>query len=140
MTIPVWVLLAFAVWTLLTLAATVGVYRWSRILGRKARIADFGYYRIEGEDWYKRALRAHANCVENLPVYGAVVVVAVVAGVDTSVLDVLALVLIAARVVHTLVHVLFEQMTVVVSFRSAFYNVQWACMFIMALVIAAAAA
>lgn len=72
--------------------------------------------------------------------YGAVVVVAVVAGVDTSVLDALALVLIAARVVHTLVHVLFEQTTVVVSFRSAFCNVQWACMFIMALVIAAAAA
>lgn len=50
------------------------------------------------------------------------------------------MVLIAARVVHTLVHVLFEQTTVVVSFRSAFCNVQWACMFIMALVIAAAAA
>ena len=32
MPIPVWVLLGFAAWTLLILFATVGVYRWSRIL------------------------------------------------------------------------------------------------------------
>jgi hypothetical protein len=32
MTIPLWVLLGFAAWTLLTLFTTVGVYRWTRIL------------------------------------------------------------------------------------------------------------
>jgi hypothetical protein len=32
MTIPVWMLLGFAAWTLLLLSTTVGVYRWSRIL------------------------------------------------------------------------------------------------------------
>ena len=31
MTTPLWVLLAFAVWTLLVLLAGVGVHRWSRI-------------------------------------------------------------------------------------------------------------
>jgi hypothetical protein len=32
MTIPMWMLLGFATWTLLLLMATVGVYRWVRIL------------------------------------------------------------------------------------------------------------
>ena len=32
MTVPVWMLLGFAAWTVLLLLTTVGVYRWSRIL------------------------------------------------------------------------------------------------------------
>jgi hypothetical protein len=32
MTIPVWVLLLFAAWTLLLLFLTIGYFRWSRIL------------------------------------------------------------------------------------------------------------
>ena len=32
MTIPMWMLLGFAAWTLLLLMATVGVYRWVAIL------------------------------------------------------------------------------------------------------------
>jgi hypothetical protein len=39
MPIQVWVLLGFADWTLLILFATVGVYRWSRILTGRAAIA-----------------------------------------------------------------------------------------------------
>jgi hypothetical protein len=41
MTIPLWVLLAFAVWTVLVLLSGVGIHRWSRILSRKAELADF---------------------------------------------------------------------------------------------------
>jgi uncharacterized MAPEG superfamily protein len=139
-TIPVWVLLAFAAWTLLVLAGTVGVYRWSRVLGRESQISDFAEYRIEGEDWYKRALRAHANCVENLPVYGAIVVAIVAVGVDRSALDVLALVLIGARIVHTSIHVFFRQTNLVVAFRFSFFITQWIVMIAMAAVVAHAAA
>ena len=32
MTIPMWTLLGFATWTVLLLVATVGVYRWVKIL------------------------------------------------------------------------------------------------------------
>ena len=32
MTVPLWMLLGFAAWTVLLLLSTVGVYRWSRIL------------------------------------------------------------------------------------------------------------
>jgi uncharacterized MAPEG superfamily protein len=41
MTIPLWVLLGFAGWTLFVLFGTIGVYRWSRILTGRARIAEW---------------------------------------------------------------------------------------------------
>ena len=43
-------------------------------------------------------MRAHLNCVENLPVYGAIVLVMVVSGAQSAMLDVLALTLIGARI------------------------------------------
>ena len=73
MTVPVWMLLGFAAWTVILLSATVGVYRWCRILTGRVQIRDFRADQVEGEDWYRRAMRAHANCVENLPVFGAIV-------------------------------------------------------------------
>ena len=82
MTIPLWTLLGFAAWTLLLLMATVGVYRWFNILFRKAPIASFRSDQLEGEDWYRRGTRAHANCVENLPVFGAIVFVISAIGVE----------------------------------------------------------
>ncbi len=74
MTVPVWVLLGFAAWTIIHLLTTVGIYRWSRILTGRTEMKEFRADKIEGEDWYRRAMRAHANCIENLPVYGGVVV------------------------------------------------------------------
>ena len=66
MPIPVWVLLGFAAWTLLILFATVGVYRWSRILTGRTAIATWRAAEQQGSEWYRRAMRAHINCLENL--------------------------------------------------------------------------
>ena len=74
MTVPVGMLLGFAAWTLLLLVITVGIYRWSLILTRTAAIASFPADAIEGAGWYQRGTRAHANCIENLPVFGAIVI------------------------------------------------------------------
>ncbi|MGH8350446.1 MAG: MAPEG family protein, partial [Pseudomonas sp.] len=82
MTIPMWMLLGFATWTLLLLMATVGVYRWIGILFSNVPIASFRSDQLEGADWYQRGTRAHANCVENLPVFGAIVFVISALGVD----------------------------------------------------------
>lgn len=128
MTIPVWILLGFASWTLLVLALTVGVHRWSQILGGRGEIADYAHYKIEGADWYERSLRAHANCVENLPVYGALVVVLIAAGLDAPVFDILAVIFFGDRILHTLTHVTFEQTNFVAGFRSGFFNIQRFCM------------
>lgn len=55
MTIPVWVLLAFAGWTLLTLTTTVGLYRWGHILTGRASISEWSPEVPQGSDWYRRA-------------------------------------------------------------------------------------
>jgi uncharacterized MAPEG superfamily protein len=73
-------------------------------------------------------MRAHANCVENLPVYAAIVIVIVAAGLQDPWLDRLAIVLLAARVVHTVVHVAFEQTNPVAGARFAFFFTQVLCM------------
>jgi uncharacterized MAPEG superfamily protein len=136
MTIPVWVLLLFAGWTLATLLGTVGVYRWSRILTRRAALSDFRADESHGSDWYRRAMRAHANCVENLPVYAAIVVAIAAGGVQSPLLDTLAAVLFAARVLQTVTHVAVEQTNTVVGVRFAFFFVQIVCMAGMGILVA----
>ena len=89
MTLPVWMLLGFATWTVLLLLATVGIYRWSRILTGGVPIREFRADEVEGKDWYKRSMRAHANCVENLPVFGAIVFALYVGGVANATVNVL---------------------------------------------------
>ncbi len=128
MSIPVWVLLGFAGWTLVTLFGSVGVYRWSRILTGRARITEFVAGVPHGAEWYQRAMRAHANCIESLPVYGAVVVAIVVTGLRSPLLDWLAIVLLLARMGQTIVHVVFEPTSAIVSIRFAFFLTQAVCM------------
>ncbi|MFI5314152.1 MAG: MAPEG family protein [Myxococcota bacterium] len=124
MPIPIWALLGFATWTLLLLLATVGVYRWSRILTGRVPIREFRADRVEGDDWYKRAMRAHANCVENLPVFGALVLALYASGSAGAWVDGICLAILAARVVQSLVHVCFVQTNAAVSVRFAFFTVQ----------------
>ena len=136
MTTPLWVLLGFAAWTLAVLLGTVGVYRWSNILVRGAGLTEFPGDRPHGASWYRRAMRAHANCVENLPVYTALVVVAVAAGVDNAILDVAAMTLLAARIGQSLTHILFRETGVTVGVRFSFFLVQVVCLIVMGVNIA----
>jgi len=137
MTVPLWALLGFAAWTLLLLLGTVGVYRWSRILTGRVPIREFRADRIEGEDWYKRAMRAHANCVENLPVFGAIVLALYASGVDSPVASGVSVAILAARVAQSLVHVSLVQTNGVVSVRFGFFTVQIAgFLWLIALVVA----
>jgi uncharacterized MAPEG superfamily protein len=126
MTVPVWTLLGFAVWTVILLLATVGVYRWSRILTGRVPIRDFRADQVEGEDWYRRAMRAHANCIENLPVFGAIVLALYVGGVHSPVANYLSMSVLVARVMQSLIHVCLVQTNAVVSVRFAFFLVQLA--------------
>jgi uncharacterized MAPEG superfamily protein len=124
MTLPMWMLLGFAAWTVLLLLSTVGVYRWSRILTGRVPIRDFRADQVEGEDWYRRSMRAHANCIENLPVFGAIVFALYVAGVGSSSVNFLSMCVLAARVAQSLVHVCLVQTNTVAAMRFAFFFVQ----------------
>jgi uncharacterized MAPEG superfamily protein len=123
-TVPVWMLVGFAAWTVLLLLATVGVYRWSRILTGRVPIRSFRADRIEGADWYLRAMRAHANCIENLPVFGAIVFGLYVGNVSSALVDGLAVAVLIARIMQSLVHVCFVQTNAVASVRFGFFFVQ----------------
>lgn len=94
-------LLGFAAWTLLLVAAIIS---WRSVLVLRGRAAnDFA---TTGEDVSPLAMRlsrAHANCVESLPVLAAIVVVAGL-GERLAVTDPLAPVLLAARVGLSVVH------------------------------------
>ena len=110
-------------WTLLTLFTTIGVYRWTRILTGRASIAEWRADEVQGSEWYRRAVRAHINCVENLPVYTATVVVLLALRLDTPVLDALAITILVARISQTSVHLSFEQTNPLAAIRFAFFFV-----------------
>lgn len=136
MPIPVWVLLGFAAWTLFVLFTTVGVYRWSRILTGRTPIAAWRADEQQGDEWYRRAIRAHLNCMENLPVYTAIVVALVAARVTSPVLDRLAITILVARICQSSIHLLVEQTNVVAGIRFAFFFVQASCMITMGILVA----
>ena len=127
MTVPAWMLLGFAVWTLLLLLFTIGVYRWTRIFSGSVPIRDFAADAAGGEEWYRRATRAHANCIENLPVFGAIVFALQVGHVTGRLVDALAVTVLAARICQSLVHVSLRHTNTVASVRFGFYFVQFAC-------------
>ncbi len=136
MPIPVWVLLGFAAWTLLLLFATVGVYRWSRILTGRTAIGTWRADEPQGSEWYRRAMRAHMNCIENLPVYTALVVVQLSAHVTSAILDALAITILVARIFQSTIHLLFEQTNFIAGVRFSFYFVQALSMIAMGVLIA----
>jgi uncharacterized MAPEG superfamily protein len=104
------------------------------------RVAEWQADTPQGSEWYRRAMRAHINCVENLPVYGAIVVCATAAGARGGFLDALALVFMSARICRQPVHLAFAQTDFVASVRFAFFFVQALCMVAMGISVAASAA
>ena len=119
-------LLGFAAWTVVLLSLTIGVYRWTRILTGRMPIKGFSATQVEGDDWYRRAMRAHANCIENLPVFGAIVLAVHVGGVGGPIVDYLSIAVLVARVIQSSVHVGLPQTNAVVAVRFTFFSVQLA--------------
>jgi uncharacterized MAPEG superfamily protein len=140
MTIPVLVLLGFAAWTLLTLFGSIGVYRWSRILTGRASICEWRADLPQGSDWYQRAMRAHMNCIENLPLYTAIVVALVATGVQSPTIDRLAVAILAARVGQTVVHIAFPPTNALASLRFVLFFAQALCMIAIGAIIVTTAA
>jgi uncharacterized MAPEG superfamily protein len=134
--LPEMMLLGFAAWTLILLVATVGAYRLSRVFLGRAGMGDFPADRVEGQGWYVRAMRAHANCIENLPVFGAIVYVITAIGLTGPVVDSLCIAIVVARVIQSTIHVSHVQTDRFVAFRFSFYSVQ--LMSFLALIVMAA--
>jgi uncharacterized MAPEG superfamily protein len=70
----------------------------------------------------QRLARAHANCVEGLPIFGGLMLIAVVAG-KSAVTDPLAYYFLVARVLQSLVH-MSSVTAMAVTLRFACFAVQ----------------
>jgi len=125
MTTPLWCLLGFVVWTLLLLLG-IAVARVGAVLSGQKKANEFASGVPHGGDAYWRLNRAHLNCLENLPIFATVVLVATVAGIRAAILDTLARTFLAARVGQTLAHV-SSGGVVAVNVRFTFFVVQVAC-------------
>ena len=140
MTLPLWMLLGFPSWTLMVLAAGVGVSRWLLIFKGAAQLTSFPGGVPHGSPAYRRATRAHANCVETLPVFAAIVLTAATAHLSPAYFDRLAVVTFAARIPQTLVHTLLPLTNASIGVRFTLFMVQAVAMTAMAVLLAMAAA
>jgi len=136
MSIPVAALLAFAVWTITVLAFTIGIVRWRLIFAGRAELKSFPGDEPHGSPFYRRATRAHANCIENLPVFGAIVLALEASGARSPVLDTLAAAVVVARVCQTSTH-LISGSNAAIGVRFSFLMVQLAAFFAMSALIVA---
>lgn len=139
MTLSLWMLLSFAGWTLLVLLLGVGVRRWTKIFAGTAALTSFPADTAHGSAAYRRAMRAHANCVENLPVFGAIVLTATAAQIEPAHFGTLAAVTMAGRIAQTCVHTMLPETNLTVAVRFGFFMVQIASMIAMGVLLALAA-
>lgn len=133
MTTPLWCLLGFVCWTLLLLMS-IGAARVSRVLAGKAKPSDFPAGVPHGGDAYWRLNRAHLNCVENLPIFASVVLIATVAELRSETLDTLARVYLAARLGQSIAHI-SSGSSAAINVRFTFFLIQVLCVVGFALVI-----
>jgi uncharacterized MAPEG superfamily protein len=95
-------LLGFLAWTLLLLVL-MEVIRTKLVLTGEVPANGFDPGNSTLSPFMQRLARAHANCLEGLPVFGGLLLVAVAAG-KAHVTDPLAYLLLAARIVQTSIH------------------------------------
>jgi uncharacterized MAPEG superfamily protein len=106
------------------------------ILTGRTAIATWRADEQQGGEWYRRAMRAHINCLENLPIYTAIVVALLAVRVTSPILDGLAITILVARICQSSIHLLLEQTNMVAGIRFAFYFLQAISMIAMGILVA----
>ena len=101
MTLPLWSLAIFIGWAIAIVVLLLVVRVRHLSAGGSAK--DFGTPNDESLLW--RLFRVQANLAENLPLYLGVVFLLTVQGVSGTAIDVLAVVYIAFRIVHSVIHI-----------------------------------
>lgn len=93
---------AFISWAL-ALLILMEILRTKLVLAKKAVVTSFVPDNSNLSPFMQRLARAHANCIEGIPVFGGLMLVAIATD-RTSVTNSLALVLLAARITQSLIH------------------------------------
>jgi len=119
--ISFYVLVGLAAWTL-ALLVLMEVLRTQLVLSKAVPANAFQPDNANLSPFMQRLARAHANCVESLPVFATLLLAALLAG-KTAVTDPLAPWLLAARVVQSCIH-LASLSVAAVSIRFTVFAVQ----------------
>ena len=123
MTATVLALTGFIAWTLLLLVLMEAI-RAQLVLTRTVPADGFDPTNSTLSPFMQRLARAHANCLEGLPIFGGLMLVAIVTG-RTGVTDPLAPVLLAARLVQSSIHLVSVSRTAI-TLRFGAFTVQLA--------------
>ncbi len=113
--------LGFLCWTLFLLVLMETV-RSKLVLTREVPANGFNPENSNLSPFMQRLARAHANCIEGLPLFGGFMILAVIAG-KSNITDSLAYVLLAARISQSIIH-LASTSSFAVSARFAAFAVQ----------------
>lgn len=126
MTSSISVLLAFVTLTLVLAATYVG-YRVALVLSMKAAANSWTRNAAQWKNpaWATRFEHAHLNCLENLPLYAAVVLAASLMN-QLSVVDGLAWVYFGFRLAQSLIHIISTS-ALFVFLRANMLLGQWVC-------------
>ena len=111
-------LLGFIAWTLLLLVLMEAIRSWLVLSGAEPA-NGFNPENSNLSPFMQRLVRAHANCLEGLPVFGGLMQVAVVAD-RSAITDPLAWLLLGARVVQSLIHLVSTSPAAVTARFTAF--------------------
>ena len=116
-------LLGFAGWAL-ALLVLMELVRSFLVVTRQVPANRFDPSNASLSPFMQRLARAHANCIEGLPIFGAILIVAVLTG-KANVTDALAYPFLVARIVQSCIH-LVSTSAVAVILRFSAFTVQMA--------------
>lgn len=126
-----WALIGFVVWTLALLIFGIGYTRVSQVLRGEARANSFNPSVPHGSDAYQRRMRAHLNCIENLPIFATLVLLGSALDMTSSSFQLAALLVLPARVGQSVAHIASGRNRAVLA-RFAFFSIQLVCFAVMA--------
>ena len=116
-------LTGFVSWALFLLVVMEGV-RTYLVVTKKVPANGFTPDNSGLSPFMQRLARAHANCVEGLPIFGGLLAIAIMTS-QTGITDALALWLLGARIVQSIIH-LASISSMAVSLRFTAFAVQLA--------------
>ena len=126
-------LIVYALWAI-ALVIILAIIRSTTVLRGRAKANSFTAGTPHGGDAYWRLNRAHLNTLENLPIFAAIVLSGWVVGMESATFNRFAVIVVVARVVQSLIH-LVSGSVAAVSCRFAAFAIQLVCEIWMAVLV-----
>lgn len=123
----------YALWAI-ALVLMVAADRALLVMRGEAKLNGFASGVPHGSDSYWRINRAQINTFENLPIFAAVVLSGWVVGMETALFNLLAVIVVIARVIQSAIHIA-SGTSLAVSLRFTAYGVQLVCLIWMSVLV-----